>query len=781
MYICFSILFVANNFFIFNYVLLHVLQPGTHSRELNPFYKNGGTGLPDQQSQSSTSGPSFDVQWLLKALQRAKEQAQDQGKPLEEIAAQRWGSLEKFYELLDEAKNNDKKSEDKSKLTSFNNPGKKEESLNRNRRYSPETRNTKRGSYSPDSSKDKKRRRYSSSSSCSSDSSYSSYSSDDSKSRNRSRDHRRKNKSRSRSRSKSRDHRRKHRSTSRSKDYKRRHQSRSRSRSKSRDYRRKYRSNSRSRSRSKSRDHRRIYKNKSQSPSRKNRKQDELKERKSFTMLKPGDENYDNPRTSYDKKSYSNRAVWDKVDDNTNFRKSGWKKKVEKPIEKMEVDRKKLDKKESSSSSEHSEEELVKQEPIKEKKEEIIEEESTKLLTDKEMNYLAAKLVKAELLGKDSQIKKLKKKLEAARSARDNQGVILNDPDNKVDKVAEEVVILTKTDSKGFTCPVRIDEDLNDRTKKKKKMKTHGQDGKRKQYFPDDDRYDLKKMFEKEKTTSAEDQNTMFEKAAMNNTQRLDDDFDVDDMFLSKAALKEDSAKQQERDRQKAIKQHQQSQRSLDSCKWCFGNKEMQKHLIVSLGSKAYVSLPSHESLTTGHCIIAPISHITCATQADEDVWNEIETFKKSLVKMFLSQEKDCIFFETVTRLRHYPHMVINCVPLPKEVGDMAPIYFKKAIMECETEWSQNKKLVDLKDKGVRRAIPKGLPYFFVDFGMCPGYAHVIEDEDYFPQNFAQEIIGGVLDLEQNLWRKPRKENFDIQRKKVIQFSNCYKDFDPNI
>ena len=53
------------------------------------------------------------------------------------------------------------------------------------------------------------------------------------------------------------------------------------------------------------------------------------------------------------------------------------------------------------------------------------------------------------------------------------------------------------------------------------------------------------------------------------------------------------------------------------------------------------------------------------------------QNFRKSLVKMFASRGEDCIFFETVKRLRHFPHMVLQCVPLPRETGDMAPIYFK--------------------------------------------------------------------------------------------------------
>lgn len=108
----------------------------------------------------------------------------------------------------------------------------------------------------------------------------------------------------------------------------------------------------------------------------------------------------------------------------------------------------------------------------------------------------------------------------------------------------------------------------------------------------------------------------------------------------------------------------------------------------------------------------------------------------------------------------------------------MAPIYFKKAIDESETEWAQNKKLVSLKDRDVRRAIPKGLPYFSVSFGMNEGFAHVIEDERLFPRNFAQEIIGGMLDLHHSKWRKPVRQSFDVQSKRVLQFSDEWKEFD---
>lgn len=51
--------------------------------------------------------------------------------------------------------------------------------------------------------------------------------------------------------------------------------------------------------------------------------------------------------------------------------------------------------------------------------------------------------------------------------------------------------------------------------------------------------------------------------------------------------------------------------------------------------------------------------------------------FRKSLVKMFEDKGLDCVFLETNMSMKKHYHMVYECIPLPKEVGDMAPVYFK--------------------------------------------------------------------------------------------------------
>lgn len=252
----------------------------------------------------------------------------------------------------------------------------------------------------------------------------------------------------------------------------------------------------------------------------------------------------------------------------------------------------------------------------------------------------------------------------------------------------------------------------------------------------------------------------------------------MDDKFESAAASKYTPEELEEKSRQKAIREHQRLAAQMENCKFCLDSPEFAKHLIIAIGLKVYLTLPVNQSLTDGHCLIVPIMHYTAGTMVDEDIWSEVQIFKKGLTKMFEEMGKDILFMEMNRNLRRKHHMMIECVPVDKEIGDMAPIYFKKAIQESDSEWAQNKKLIDTRNKSLRSSVPKGLPYFAVEFGLDGGFAHVIENEDLIPHYFGKEIVGGMLELEPFIWKKPRKENFQTQKKKVLQFAEWWKPFD---
>ena len=87
---------------------------------------------------------------------------------------------------------------------------------------------------------------------------------------------------------------------------------------------------------------------------------------------------------------------------------------------------------------------------------------------------------------------------------------------------------------------------------------------------------------------------------------------------------------------------------------------------------------------------------------------------------------------------------MIECIPLEQHLFEEAPIYFKKAILESDEMWSVNKKLIDTREKGLLRSIPKNFPYFSVEFGLGGGFAHVIEDETQFPPDFGKVGIASL-------------------------------------
>uniref|UniRef100_A0A8C6WS24 CWF19 like cell cycle control factor 2 n=1 Tax=Neogobius melanostomus TaxID=47308 RepID=A0A8C6WS24_9GOBI len=345
----------------------------------------------------------------------------------------------------------------------------------------------------------------------------------------------------------------------------------------------------------------------------------------------------------------------------------------------------------------------------------------------------------------------------------------------------EQEVVLFRTDQSGRAWPVNAPSgsaEPHGGRRKKKAIETHV-DGERVRYFQDDDHMGLQEMVRREKMSSAQDQNALYSRMAAKMMGKTDgDNYTLDDMFVSSAAQREGEGREEERMRSKAIGESRQLAATMEKCRHCFSSPDLPKHLVVALGSKAYLSLPAGVSMTEGHCIVCPLQHHSCATGLDEDVWGEMQIFRRALVRMFESQDLDCVFMETHMNPRRRQHMVLECIPLPKELGDMAPIYFKKAIMECDDEWAMNKKVVDLSSKDIRHAVPRGLPYFAVDFGMQGGFAHVIENEQKFPHYFGKEVVGGMMDLEPRRWRKLIKENFDDQRKKVLQFAQWWKPYD---
>jgi hypothetical protein len=62
------------------------------------------------------------------------------------------------------------------------------------------------------------------------------------------------------------------------------------------------------------------------------------------------------------------------------------------------------------------------------------------------------------------------------------------------------------------------------------------------------------------------------------------------------------------------------------------------------------------------------------------------------------------------------------------------PFFFKQGLEDIEGNWSTHKNIIKIEKErgGIQRQIPKPIKYFYIDFSVGYGYAHVIENEKFW-------------------------------------------------
>lgn len=316
------------------------------------------------------------------------------------------------------------------------------------------------------------------------------------------------------------------------------------------------------------------------------------------------------------------------------------------------------------------------------------------------------------------------------------------------------------------------------------------EDGTRTRYFADDDKSLTDLVKEQKYGGTADIDVNVADNIARNKRYRgkeldVDDEYDHDgglEMYESREK-KMSGARQQARAKEKASQEWRRTQAVQHKCTYCIDAPDRPKHLHVAYGNMAYLMLPPQGRLVVGHCVIAPMNHVQSSRQTDEDVWEEMRNFKKCLVRMFAQEGKECCFIETAINLGlGGRHCVVECVPIPQELSEKARMYFRKELLECESEWSTHHAKTCLSTappKGLRGTIPANFAYVHVEFGMRGGYVHVIDDESKWNRNFCRNVLIGLLDLPEHLTdAKQRPLAPNVLRAELDAFLKMYDPVD---
>ncbi|CAK7568703.1 MAG: Pre-mRNA-splicing factor cwf19 [Sporothrix epigloea] len=231
----------------------------------------------------------------------------------------------------------------------------------------------------------------------------------------------------------------------------------------------------------------------------------------------------------------------------------------------------------------------------------------------------------------------------------------------------------------------------------------------------------------------------------------------------------------------------------LESCPLCHHEdrsppRDLPLAPIVSLASCTFLTLSTEPELTgaEGGAVIVPIDHHTNLLECDDDEWEEIRNFMKSLTRLYHDQGRDVIFYENAAAPQRRKHAALVAVPIPYELGNTAPAFFREAMLSADEEWSQHIKIIDTEKRAreglgksaFRKCIAKEMPYFHAWFSLDGGLGHIVEDGKRWPKGdlFAREVIGGMLDVDTSIVnRQGRWIEFDPR---LGNFKRRWKRFD---
>lgn len=254
----------------------------------------------------------------------------------------------------------------------------------------------------------------------------------------------------------------------------------------------------------------------------------------------------------------------------------------------------------------------------------------------------------------------------------------------------------------------------------------------------------------------------------------------------AKVEAKDGSAKQQrafdkagKRDQHRLLHEKFREEKITSKCSWWMESSSFRKHRLLALGNHvSLVMAPPNASLMPGnHFYLVPFKHAPSIVDVaeDKDIWNEILKFQTSLQNLYAREGKGVILLETVLANKGFWQTKIEVVPVPFSILQDAPMFFNSAMREQTEEWgTHNKLLKTTSQRPLPHVVPKGFPYFSVEWGKIStssstGYAQIVESQD-FGSDFGLDVLAGMLEIDPIRFHRKKKFGHEEERRNIADF-----------
>ncbi|KAH7911427.1 CwfJ C-terminus 1-domain-containing protein-like protein [Hygrophoropsis aurantiaca] len=231
-----------------------------------------------------------------------------------------------------------------------------------------------------------------------------------------------------------------------------------------------------------------------------------------------------------------------------------------------------------------------------------------------------------------------------------------------------------------------------------------------------------------------------------------------------------------------------------DECWFCLSNPNLAKHLIVSIGTECYVTLPKGQIIPTqsaadhgniftvpggGHVLIIPIAHHPTFTTIPSDIAppiiDETIKYKTALQALYAKHGAAPVFFEVGRLSAKGGHAHIQAIPVPVALQHKVEDTFLK---EGRTQGIDFESDAD----GALDACAGGArSYFRVDLPDGRKLVHLMKDHVPFSIQFGRQVLVSLLNTPERFdWKScVLPENED--KADVQAFKSAFAPFDPSL
>ena len=114
------------------------------------------------------------------------------------------------------------------------------------------------------------------------------------------------------------------------------------------------------------------------------------------------------------------------------------------------------------------------------------------------------------------------------------------------------------------------------------------------------------------------------------------------------------------------------------------------------------------------------------------------------------------------------------------KVFKTAPSFFTQELQNMGSDWSTHRKVIPISREkgGLRKQIPENFSYFFVDFGLDSGMAHIIEKENEFNKQNIYDVICSIIGQDPITAKNTRHVERDELIRNKKRFMKGFIDYD---